>query len=83
MLNLNFGTGQVGVKPKITSTTTSVTLGILNQEYEIGSSFSEEDFQPIIELFFETEDGLDVLINALECCKASFVEIPDELRMGA
>ena len=82
MINLTFGNGEVGIRTDIRNLK-EIILGPLAQPHEIGASFAPEDFQPMLKLIFETEEGLDVLINALQHCKASFVEIPNELRMGA
>jgi hypothetical protein len=83
MIQMNFGNGEIGVRFKCSPNVKNVVLGPLKKAQELGTEFSNKDFQPMVNLTFETEEGLDVLINALQCCKASFVEIPLELRMGA
>ena len=83
MINLTFGNGKVGIKAKGNLKTQQIILGTLDKAYCVGASFDPFDLKPEINLTFETEESLDVLINALQCCKAHFVEIPDELRMGA
>lgn len=81
MERLIFGNGNVGVHTKVTRTKAVVILNELAEGYKTGDGFSEGDAVPVIELVFNTKEGLGVLIKALEACHKRFI-IPDELRMG-
>ena len=86
MIQLVLGLGKIGVQigmdpgmcPKL-------YLGTLKEKCEPGESYEDNNLQQQeVLLTFTTEEGLDVLIDALSLCKErGFNKVPDELRMGA
>lgn len=83
MDNLIFGLGKTSVQTRIDDTDKKVILGRLQPLCITGDTFSDDDCKEVITLNFQTEAGLDILIEALQHCKAKFVYDRSELRMGA
>lgn len=86
MIQLIAGLGKLAVQTKIDENGTNVYLGVLSKKYNPGDTFNEDDLmRQEVQLTFVNEEGLDVLIKALNLCKEHGFRkpLPDELRMGA
>ena len=83
MLKIIFGNGLIGVETVSSNNKPSVILSELDCAHAIGTDFGDDNTKKLTQLYFENEEGLDVLIKALEQCKACFVKLPDELCLGA
>lgn len=82
MTTIILGRGEIGIEP----TSDAVIFGKLPRAYPIGKLDKPIMSEVIVEIRFENLDGLNVLLDAIQCCKTNLAareNLSPELQLGA